>query len=155
MARVRPESGEFRCLPGANIHCARPSRRRQPNLAEPDACMSWGSARPVTCAPLVGTPRPDAGVDLLPPGLSIDTGGAPERPRPAGGRAEALGGEGAFAGYLVQLVDHRLRLQRERAGSMLPLVVFEQSQLQRERAQVAPIVLGAVLQRERLQRERV
>jgi hypothetical protein len=46
--------------------------------------------------------------------------------------------------YLVQLVDQELRLQLDRVGSMLPLLVLEQAQLQLER-----------LQEERLQEERL
>ena len=128
MARVRPDSGGVHCLPGANIHCARPSRSRQPKLAGTGRMYELGMA----CG-----------------------GECPETPATRRVAGRRFGGEVDSGDYLVQLVDQRLRLQRERAGSMLPLVVFEQSQLQRERAQVAPIVLGAVLQRERLQRERV
>ena len=88
--------------------------------------------------------------------LGNGRGGKPETAcDPPFGGSQALGGRCVRRSYLGQLVDQRLRLQRERAGSMLPLEVFEQSQLQRERAHEAPIELGAVLQRERLQRERV
>ena len=56
--------------------------------------------------------------------------------------------------YLVQLVDQVLRLQVERVGSMLPLEVFEQAQLQVERLQVERLQVER-LQVERLQVERL
>ena len=56
---------------------------------------------------------------------------------------------GIRRGYLVQLVDQLLRLQLERVGSMLPLVVLEQAQLQLDRLQLDR------LQEERLQEERL
>jgi hypothetical protein len=60
-----------------------------------------------------------------------------------------------LAGQRVQDVDQVLVLQDERVGSMLPLLVSEQVQLQLERAHPAVRPLGAVLQEERLQDERV
>jgi hypothetical protein len=51
--------------------------------------------------------------------------------------------------YLVQLVDQELRLQLERAGSIEPLLVVEQLQLQLDRLQLDR------LQEERLHEERL
>ena len=53
--------------------------------------------------------------------------------------------------YLVQLVveDHELRLQLDRVGSIDPVLVREQAQLQLERLQLDR------LQEERLQEERL
>jgi hypothetical protein len=55
----------------------------------------------------------------------------------------------------VQYVDQDDRLQLERVGSTLPSGVWEQSQLQLERAHPALRPDGAVLQLDRLQLDRV
>ena len=57
--------------------------------------------------------------------------------------------------YWVQLIDQELRLQLERVGSIEPLVVLEQLQLQLDRAQPALRELDAVLHLDLLHRERV
>ena len=51
--------------------------------------------------------------------------------------------------YLVQLVDQELRLQLDRVGSIDPLVVLEQAQLQLDRLQ------DDRLQEDRLQEDRL
>src|SRR5207244_8456140 len=78
-----------------------------------------------------------------------------KRARPAlrrAGRGGALRGVGG--NYLVQLVDQELLLQLERVGSIVPLEVLEQLQLQLDRLQLDRLHEDR-LQEERLQLDRV
>jgi len=52
---------------------------------------------------------------------------------------------------LVQDVDHEERLQLERVGSISPVGVIEQLQLQLDRAQLALRFSGELLQEDQLQ----
>jgi hypothetical protein len=67
-------------------------------------------------------------------------------------RAGILGG--LVGCYLLQLVDQELRLQLDRVGSIAPLEVFEQLQLQLDRLQLERLQLER-LQLDRLQLDRV
>ena len=58
------------------------------------------------------------------------------------------------ASYLVQLVDQELRLQLDRVGSIVPLLVLEQAQLQLDRLQEDRLHEER-LQEDRLQLDRV
>jgi hypothetical protein len=58
-------------------------------------------------------------------------------------------------GYLLQLVDQELLDQVDRVGSMVPLLVLEQLQLQLDLDQLDLSVPAAVDQLDRLQLERV
>ena len=57
-------------------------------------------------------------------------------------------------GYLVQLVDQELRLQLDRVGSIVPVEVLEQAQLQLDRLQELRLQLDR-LQELRLQLDRL
>jgi hypothetical protein len=88
------------------------------------------------------------------PGCRSAPGKQTARARRAVCRGEGVAVVWGESPYLVQLVDHELRLQLDRVGSIEPLLVLEQLQLQLDRLQLDRLQLER-LHEERLQEDRV